>query len=78
MKPTYPPALTTDVWVDFMEGQSREQRIATLATFHRRVEHYGRLAALSALIDPNPDDRDLVSDAAQAALDKLAAPQDYE
>ena len=71
----YPAELTTSAWVDHLAGQSRDDQVATLATFHRRVEHAGRLAALTALADAAADDT--VRAAAQDALNRLPPPVDY-
>jgi len=74
----YPTSLNTSDWVDALAGLSREDQIAVLATFHRRVASAAASEALSALIDPDPDADDPVTRAAQAALDQLVPARDYD
>lgn len=77
MPPTYPKALTTSDWVDALAGLSRDDQIAVLATFHRRIARDAAARALTDLIDPTPDADDVVTKAAQRALDALPPAVDY-
>ena len=77
MKP-YPAELTTSDWVDYLVGLSREDQIAALATYHRRIEHGAKVVALSNLADPDPAAHETVTAVAKIAIEALPAPVDYD
>lgn len=79
MSKPYPDALIPSLWVDYVTDSAltRDDRIAALATYHRRVEHVERCAALDALIDAYPDAYDEIGIAAWRALARLPKPEDY-
>ena len=57
----YPTTLIASEWVDLIQGLRRDEAVAALATFHRRVEDETRIAATR---DPVP-------------LSAITAPRDY-
>lgn len=69
-------AATSD-WVDSLIGKTREEQIATLATYHRRIEYGAKVEILHELIDPDPDANDPVTQRAKAELARLVEPPDY-
>ena len=56
-------AATSD-WVDYLVGKTREEQIAALATYHRRITHGAKVELLRDLIDPDPDADDPVTNRA--------------
>lgn len=75
----HPADLTPSVWVDYLATLStRDERIAALATYFRRIDTHGARRALSDLIDPDPDlADDPVTVAAEAALAAIPDAEDY-
>lgn len=76
----YPTELTTSDWVDYLATlTTRDEKIAALATCHRRVEHAATLKALTNL--SVPDDakaQTIVRAAVDVAIAEVAAPLDYD
>lgn len=76
----YPTDLTTSDWVDYLETlTTRDEKIAALATCHRRVEHAATLTALSNLSVPDDDKAHaIVRAAVDVAIADVPAPVDYD
>ena len=76
----YPTDLTTSDWVDCLAGKPRDEQIAILATYHRRIELAASKAALDIVTDIDPVKHAIVRKAvgdAVAALDASPLGKDY-
>ena len=80
MATAYPMDLTTSDWVDCLAHKSRDEQIAILATFHRRVALDASHTALSTLL---PEDAETATlnradiDAVRQTLQAGPLAQDY-
>lgn len=70
-----PEELTTSDWVDALKDKTRDEQIAILATYHRRIEYAAKQDALNNL--PQDEAAATVADLAKAAIEALPAPKDY-
>ncbi len=73
----YPKSLTTSEWVDYLVGRSKDEQIAALATWHRRIEYDAKIRVLNDLIDPDPDAEGEFDKLARQMRDGLSTPEDY-
>lgn len=72
----FPTDLTTSDWVDYLQGLSRDEQIAALATYHRRIESGAKVSALAEVIDPAANDA--VTAKAKDVLSKVPPARDYK
>ena len=74
----YPVDLTTSDWVDhLMTLANREERVAALATFHRRIVADAHQQALTSLSDPDPLVNATVAAVVKKAIAAIPAATDY-
>ena len=75
----YPTLLTTSDWVDLLEqpNLTRDDKIAALATYHRRIDYEARQSVLQNLSNPDPKIHSVLVDAANAIAKAIPAPADY-
>lgn len=74
----YPIELTTSDWVDYLETlTTRDEKIAALATMHRRLQHQASVQTLDNLAAEDEKDQEAVVKVRDAAKGKLEVPVDF-